>query len=177
MQGFQNLYTLEKGVQNYMKQKGTDLWKGSLFVFDGRMAVRPGAPHTPFNYGLSNLYSGACAAIIQDDPMTVLCCMGARGLHPCFGRSFIEKESMQRCFCGSVSVGIVMLLRLWKHAPCTQDQQHTCNFAQATRMAQPLGVYPRPPAVRCAEGRRSCRTSTAPTSTATSSSWLAPLAR
>ena len=46
MQGFKNLYTLEKGVQNYMKEKGTDLWKGSLFVFDGRMAVRPGAPHT-----------------------------------------------------------------------------------------------------------------------------------
>lgn len=54
-QGFQNLYTLEKGVQNYMKEKGTDLWKGSLFVFDGRMAVRPGAPHTPCNYDRSRI--------------------------------------------------------------------------------------------------------------------------
>ena len=57
MQGFQNLYTLEKGVQNYMKEKGTDLWKGSLFVFDGRMAVRPGAPHTPSVYVCSNFHS------------------------------------------------------------------------------------------------------------------------
>lgn len=43
MQGFKKLYTLEKGVQNYMKQKDTELWEGSLFVFDGRMAIRPGA--------------------------------------------------------------------------------------------------------------------------------------
>ena len=56
-QGFQNLYTLEKGVQNYMKEKGTDLWKGSLFVFDGRMAVRPGAPHIPSASVLSSFLS------------------------------------------------------------------------------------------------------------------------
>lgn len=41
-QGFNNLYTLEKGIQNYMKEKGDDLWNGSLFVFDARMAVGPG---------------------------------------------------------------------------------------------------------------------------------------
>ncbi len=46
LQGFKSLYTLEKGIQNYMKQKGTDLWEGSLFVFDGRMAIRPGM-HLP----------------------------------------------------------------------------------------------------------------------------------
>lgn len=42
MQGFKNLYTLEKGIQNYLKEKGDDMWTGSLFVFDARMAVRPG---------------------------------------------------------------------------------------------------------------------------------------
>lgn len=41
-QGFNNLHTLEKGIQNYMKEKGDDLWNGSLFVFDARMAVGPG---------------------------------------------------------------------------------------------------------------------------------------
>lgn len=39
--GFQNLYTLEGGIQNYMKNEGLDHWKGSLYVFDGRMAIRP----------------------------------------------------------------------------------------------------------------------------------------
>ena len=43
-QGFRNLYTLEKGIQNYMSEKGDDLWNGSLFVFDARMAVGPGDP-------------------------------------------------------------------------------------------------------------------------------------
>ncbi len=42
-----NLYTLEGGVHNYLRQEGADLWNGSLFVFDGRMAVPPpGALHT-----------------------------------------------------------------------------------------------------------------------------------
>lgn len=39
--GFKNLYTLEGGIQNYMKKEGLDGWKGSLYVFDGRMAIRP----------------------------------------------------------------------------------------------------------------------------------------
>jgi predicted sulfurtransferase len=39
--GFNKLYTLEGGIQNYMKQEGLDHWKGSLYVFDGRMAIRP----------------------------------------------------------------------------------------------------------------------------------------
>ena len=34
-----NLYTLEGGVHNYLREEGGDLWNGSLFVFDGRMAV------------------------------------------------------------------------------------------------------------------------------------------
>eukprot|EP00210_Caulerpa_lentillifera_P008233 g7860.t1 len=37
--GFQNLYTLEGGVQRYFKEQGSKFWNGSLFVFDGRMAI------------------------------------------------------------------------------------------------------------------------------------------
>lgn len=40
--GFNSLYTLEGGVQNYLRQEGHDMWDGSLFVFDGRMAVPSG---------------------------------------------------------------------------------------------------------------------------------------
>ena len=40
-QGFSNLFTLEGGVQNYMKQAGGDMWVGSLFVFDERLAIPP----------------------------------------------------------------------------------------------------------------------------------------
>jgi predicted sulfurtransferase len=39
--GYDNLYTLEGGIQNYMKSEGLQHWKGSLYVFDGRMAIRP----------------------------------------------------------------------------------------------------------------------------------------
>jgi predicted sulfurtransferase len=39
--GYTNLYTLEGGVQTYMKEEGLEKWNGSLFVFDGRMAIRP----------------------------------------------------------------------------------------------------------------------------------------
>lgn len=38
--GYNKLYTLEGGIQNYMSQEGLEHWKGSLFVFDGRMAIR-----------------------------------------------------------------------------------------------------------------------------------------
>lgn len=37
---FNNLYTLQGGIQNYMREEGLDHWNGSLFVFDGRMAIR-----------------------------------------------------------------------------------------------------------------------------------------
>jgi predicted sulfurtransferase len=40
--GFKNLYSLEGGVHKYIKEVGGDHWKGSLFVFDGRMAVPAG---------------------------------------------------------------------------------------------------------------------------------------
>ena len=43
--GFTNLYTLEGGIQNYLREEGHQLWDGSLFVFDGRMAV-PSGNHT-----------------------------------------------------------------------------------------------------------------------------------
>lgn len=37
--GFHNLYTLEGGVHNYLRQEGSTGWTGSLFVFDNRMAI------------------------------------------------------------------------------------------------------------------------------------------
>ncbi|GLI62237.1 hypothetical protein VaNZ11_004832 [Volvox africanus] len=37
--GYSNLYTLEGGIQNYLRQEGGAHWKGSLFVFDARMAI------------------------------------------------------------------------------------------------------------------------------------------
>eukprot|EP00798_Chlamydomonas_sp_ICE-L_P006427 gene6427-3055_t len=39
--GFNNLYTLEGGVQNYLLKSGPEHWNGSLYVFDGRMAIPP----------------------------------------------------------------------------------------------------------------------------------------
>jgi predicted sulfurtransferase len=40
--GYQNLYTLEGGIANYLRQQGGEnLWDGSLFVFDSRN-VLPG---------------------------------------------------------------------------------------------------------------------------------------
>jgi predicted sulfurtransferase len=39
--GFKNLYTLHGGIQHYLKEEGNEHWKGSLFVFDGRMAINP----------------------------------------------------------------------------------------------------------------------------------------
>lgn len=41
------LYTLEGGVHNYLTEEGGDLWNGSLFVFDGRLAVAP--PGKPYS--------------------------------------------------------------------------------------------------------------------------------
>lgn len=40
--GYSQLYTLEGGVQAYLRQQGGQHWKGSLFVFDGRMAIPAG---------------------------------------------------------------------------------------------------------------------------------------
>jgi len=37
--GFKNVYALKGGVHNYFIEEGGDEWKGSLFVFDGRVAV------------------------------------------------------------------------------------------------------------------------------------------
>ena len=47
--GFTNLYTLEGGIQNYLRQEGHEMWDGSLFVFDGRMAVPSGELRTALN--------------------------------------------------------------------------------------------------------------------------------
>lgn len=40
--GYTNLYTLEGGIQNYLRHEGGEHWKGSLFVFDARMAIPAG---------------------------------------------------------------------------------------------------------------------------------------
>jgi predicted sulfurtransferase len=39
--GFKNLFTLHGGIQNYLREEGNEHWNGSLFVFDGRMAINP----------------------------------------------------------------------------------------------------------------------------------------
>lgn len=39
--GFKNLFTLHGGIQNYLREEGNEHWRGSLFVFDGRMAINP----------------------------------------------------------------------------------------------------------------------------------------
>jgi predicted sulfurtransferase len=43
--GYTQLYTLEGGIQNYLKATpGGEGWDGSLFVFDGRLAINPALP-------------------------------------------------------------------------------------------------------------------------------------
>jgi len=37
--GFQEMYTLKGGVQNYLKEQGREMWDGELFVFDDRLAT------------------------------------------------------------------------------------------------------------------------------------------
>lgn len=39
--GFQNLYTLEGGVSNFLKNEGPVKWTGNLFVFDARLSLPP----------------------------------------------------------------------------------------------------------------------------------------
>ena len=45
--GFQRLYSLKGGVQNYFDSVGGSHWNGSLYVFDERMAVAPGNMQGP----------------------------------------------------------------------------------------------------------------------------------
>lgn len=59
-QGFTNLFTLEGGIQDYLEQESGELWNGSLYVFDGRMAV-PGRA------------SGAAAAPLKAAVPCALC--------------------------------------------------------------------------------------------------------
>ena len=42
--GFERLYSLEGGVHNYFASEGSVGWNGSLFVFDGRVAVPAESP-------------------------------------------------------------------------------------------------------------------------------------
>lgn len=39
--GFQNLYSLEGGVSNFLKNEGPVKWTGNLFVFDARLSLPP----------------------------------------------------------------------------------------------------------------------------------------
>lgn len=59
--GFKNLYTLEGGIQNYLVKEGGDMWNGSLFVFDGRMAIPPGPQ------GELLLLPAACCCLVLCD--------------------------------------------------------------------------------------------------------------
>ena len=40
--GYNNLYSLKGGVAKYLREQGSEHWKGSLFTFDDRIAVAPG---------------------------------------------------------------------------------------------------------------------------------------
>mmetsp|Transcript_30452 Transcript_30452/g.72469 ORF Transcript_30452/g.72469 Transcript_30452/m.72469 type:complete len:476 (-) Transcript_30452:392-1819(-) len=40
-QGFRKVFALEGGIANYLKQEGAAKWKGSMFVFDDRLAIGP----------------------------------------------------------------------------------------------------------------------------------------
>lgn len=39
--GFKNLFTLKGGVARYLKEEGSSMWAGNLFVFDSRLSVPP----------------------------------------------------------------------------------------------------------------------------------------
>lgn len=57
--GYKNLYSLEGGVQNYLRKEGVDHWNGSLFVFDGRMAIRPTGSEEEEEGGMTGAGTGA----------------------------------------------------------------------------------------------------------------------
>ena len=40
--GYTNLFTLQGGVATYLREVGSEGWRGSLFTFDNRLAVAPG---------------------------------------------------------------------------------------------------------------------------------------
>lgn len=74
--GFKNLYTLEGGVQAYLREEGGQHWRGSLFVFDGRMAIpalNAGGwrPAQPISMLCIESFAGPCWAC-----SAVLCCCG-----------------------------------------------------------------------------------------------------
>ena len=78
--GFNNLYTLEGGVQNYLRQEGHDMWDGSLFVFDGRMAVPSGQTCIAnFCFGVFwacrtlNYFCNMCISVLSGPWMAWLC--------------------------------------------------------------------------------------------------------
>lgn len=91
------MYTLEKGVQNYMKQKDTELWEGSLFVFDGRMAIRPGV--------CSFAFCMACVCL----SLATACMQQAQPQH-----SYMKATVVPAAF-----MGIPFLSRMLRHAAST----------------------------------------------------------
>ena len=64
--GFNNLYTLEGGIQNYLREEGHEMWRGSLFVFDGRMAVPSGQSFFPFLFPVSSPRSSLCHCVMTE---------------------------------------------------------------------------------------------------------------
>jgi predicted sulfurtransferase len=64
--GFKNLYTLHGGIQHYLREAGSEHWDGSLFVFDGRMAINPALPQS------GGSTDGACARKVAAQRRTSL---------------------------------------------------------------------------------------------------------
>ncbi|KXZ46989.1 hypothetical protein GPECTOR_39g483 [Gonium pectorale] len=62
--GYNNLYTLEGGVQNYLRQEGGAHWKGSLFVFDARMAIPAGNAGALATPGAADAEAGGLPAAV-----------------------------------------------------------------------------------------------------------------
>ncbi|WJX88492.1 Rhodanese-like domain-containing protein 8, chloroplastic [Trifolium repens] len=60
--GFQNLYTLQGGVSNYIKNEGPAEWIGNLFVFDSRLSLPP-----PVYYPQANTEVGTPTPVSKDD--------------------------------------------------------------------------------------------------------------
>ena len=47
--GYNNLYSLKGGVARYLREMGSEHWKGSLFTFDDRIAIAPGKLYVSFS--------------------------------------------------------------------------------------------------------------------------------
>ncbi|CAM9000868.1 unnamed protein product [Rhodiola kirilowii] len=69
--GFQNLYTLQGGVSNYLEKEGPVEWIGNLFVFDSRLSLppsldKPQSTSTAQEQGPENGKFGRCHICASD---------------------------------------------------------------------------------------------------------------